>query len=199
MSLAGSVARYAIANGGDVMPSERSLVMARLYAEEGLTLAEIGERYGITRERVRQILKPFGLEAHYGKKQREQRARLVRQAHERVIARESTVREEAENLGYMCPSSLYSRFWLMGLSLPSRTPEHGTPQRYRSGKCRCDLCRAANTARMKEMRQARTASQHGVASSYFNFGCRCPECRAAGRTYRRELKARQRQKKQVIE
>lgn len=38
----------------------RSVEMARLYAE-GLTLAEVGARFGITRERARQIIKTRGL------------------------------------------------------------------------------------------------------------------------------------------
>ena len=38
----------------------RSLKMAELY-EQGLTLSEIGDRHGVTRERVRQVLEAMGV------------------------------------------------------------------------------------------------------------------------------------------
>lgn len=45
------------------MPSQgrRNREIARLYTEEGLTLAAIGARFGITRQRVRQVLEETGV------------------------------------------------------------------------------------------------------------------------------------------
>lgn len=168
-------------------PSERAIIMARLYVEDGLTLAEIGERYGISRERVRQIIKPFGLEAHYGRRRKEGRARLLREAHQRIASRESTTAQEAERIGYASPSGLYGAFSRLGLLLPQKPPaEHGTTTRYRSG-CRCEDCRRENR-RKAIARRARGPKVHGSSSSYFNYGCRCQECSEAGRRYRRERK-----------
>lgn len=54
---------------------------------------------------------------------------------------------------------------------------------YRRG-CRCDACRAANTARAVRAKAARVARQipddveHGAAC-YSGWGCRCDVCRAA--------------------
>ncbi len=45
----------------DRPPSERALAMATLYRDDGKTLEEIGAQYGITRERVRQLIEPLGL------------------------------------------------------------------------------------------------------------------------------------------
>lgn len=40
-----------------MIPTEREAEMLRLRTVEGLTLREIGERYGVTDERVRQLLR----------------------------------------------------------------------------------------------------------------------------------------------
>jgi len=41
-------------------PSDRALDMARLY-KDGQTLEQIGVKYGVTRERVRQLIRPLGV------------------------------------------------------------------------------------------------------------------------------------------
>lgn len=64
--------------------------------------------------------------------------------------------------------------------------KHGASA-YRNGRCRCDVCRAANThlqAELREKRQRRllldsTAAEHGTASTYANWKCRCDDCKKA--------------------
>jgi hypothetical protein len=63
--------------------------------------------------------------------------------------------------------------------------DHGTPGRYNAG-CRCDVCRAANTARKAKARKAKAGdappreSSHGAAG--YRRGCRCDVCRAGNTT-----------------
>jgi hypothetical protein len=62
----------------------------------------------------------------------------------------------------------------------------GTLNAYRRG-CKCDLCRAANTAHYTNGRAAReaklatdpTSLPHGTTSTYCNYGCRCDPCKEA--------------------
>lgn len=70
---------------------------------------------------------------------------------------------------------------------PKPVPEiqHGTRAGYTSGKCRCDLCKAANTQACKETRERRLARlaagetfKHGL-SGYNAYKCRCDICKAA--------------------
>lgn len=78
-------------------------------------------------------------------------------------------------------------------------PPHGTRARYgwKLGRCRCDKCKAANTAWQQEYRKAKRAGQsrerkaalHGTRAKYVG-GCRCEECTRANRDYQRD-KARQ--------
>lgn len=174
-------------------PNERASTMAHLYMEEGLTMQEIGEQYGISRQRVDQILKRFGLVAHYGRSKKEKRAQALREAHARVIAGESTSAQEAEALG-LSLKGFRSAVWNLGLYLrrPLEPAEHGTYLCYHRG-CHCDECRRANREYQYAWRQARGVQEHGIASSYINYGCRCPACREAVRIQTRAARARRRQ------
>ena len=65
-------------------------------------------------------------------------------------------------------------------------PRHGSLNGYTNLRCRCDECRAANTAyqlgwsrRMGYKPLAVDAPQHGTLGGYTNYSCRCDECRAA--------------------
>lgn len=57
---------------GGSMPfaADRAEEMTRLYEGEGLTYQEIGDRHGVTRERVRQILRDNGVESQ-GRRERD--------------------------------------------------------------------------------------------------------------------------------
>jgi uncharacterized protein (DUF433 family) len=49
--------------GSQPFDANRAEEMSALYKKEGLTLAEIGERFNVTRERVRQILRANGVKS----------------------------------------------------------------------------------------------------------------------------------------
>jgi hypothetical protein len=64
---------------------------------------------------------------------------------------------------------------------------HGTMHGYLSHKCRCELCRAANTAAQTKLRKSRHTRgipdgvKHGRYTTYNNWGCRCDDCYQAHR------------------
>ena len=173
--------------------------MVRLYEEEGLTLSEIGEQYGITRQRVSQLIRESGLstgEAHHGVTRRE---RARRAAHERVVAGETTAESEAEIFG-ISKWALVEYWRDLGLTVENqftRSPQHGTNYRYRCG-CKCDECVAAMRAEKRRMRERDEPPSHGL-SGYVNYGCRCEVCTAAntqaGRDYAAKVRRRKRKEK----
>ena len=78
----------------------------------------------------------------------------------------------------------------------------GSGSAYTNRRCRCDLCREANTRRVNRRRAERWAlrtlvdgrlvippmrggPQHGTYSSYNNWGCHCEHCTAAAQRARR--------------
>lgn len=86
--------------------------------------------------------------------------------------------------------------------IPKTPPkEHGTISTYNNHRCRCDKCRAGNTAWMKRRRTDRIAgipaTKNGVdgpgthnAWTYTNWGCRCDICREASRQYQNQRRAK---------
>lgn len=68
-------------------------------------------------------------------------------------------------------------------------PRHGTLNGYSNLRCRCEACRAANTAQNKRQRAERQAriladpsiAPHGAESTYFNYRCPCTLCKEAHR------------------
>lgn len=152
----------------------------------------------ISRQRVQQILSTVELDLHYGQRRREERVTRLKDAHARLCARESTVAEEAERLGYKTTQALLNALWRLGLTRPPvEPPAHGTYYRYNHYRCRCDECRKAarehHLARIK-----RGPKKHGTASAYRNFGCRCAKCTKAERKYQRDRIAKKRQQKEPI-
>jgi hypothetical protein len=75
-------------------------------------------------------------------------------------------------------------------------PRHGSRTGYGQYGCRCEACRAANTASCRDWRRrmARGLSdgdpRHGTSNGYSNYGCRCEDCRAAYRRDRRTTENR---------
>jgi hypothetical protein len=179
---------------------ERVQSMARAYVERGLSYAQIGEEYGLSRQRVGQLLGPLGLarDREQGSKIiREQRLRAV---HARVIGGEVTLERAAADLGYASGESLRSAFYDLGMTvvLDVEPPPHGTASRYRSRRyaCRCDECRRANREKCAELR-GQEPPQHGTYSGYVNYGCRCKACKEANRLTVRARRAAKRQRKEV--
>lgn len=58
---------------------------------------------------------------------------------------------------------------------------------YTNWDCRCDICSAAHTAKLKKARESRIARMkagspdvpHGTSSGYMSWNCRCDACMAA--------------------
>lgn len=69
-------------------------------------------------------------------------------------------------------------------------PRHGTPNGYGNHGCRCDDCKAAQSAANRQRRRKRLASPipdrvHGTDNGYSCYKCKCPDCSAVGRANRR--------------
>lgn len=125
--------------------NDRHKEMARLYVEDGLTYQQIADQYGISRQRVGQVLTPLNLNDG-GQRRRMAHAAELRTAHARISAGKSTLAEEAERLGYKSADSLGGVLRKNGLRFQyrrkSRTARHGELLRYNRG-CRCKRCAAA--------------------------------------------------------
>ena len=180
--------------------NERTQRMARLYAEQGLSYEQIAEEYGITRQRVGQLLSPLGLAKARGPAARAAREQKLRSVHERIAAGVVEVDAAAAELGYANAHSLRDALLRLGLpSLSEKTiPEHGTTARYtsRSHPCRCDECKRANRERAQSLRDSKDPPEHGY-SGYKNYGCRCQTCKEANRLHVRGTRAARRQRREV--
>lgn len=73
--------------------------------------------------------------------------------------------------------------------------QHGTLSGYRNSNCRCDLCRAANSAYYRKWRKDKAEAfakgeaqpaKHGTYSTYADYRCRCEPCTAANNTKQRD-------------
>lgn len=125
----------------------------RLHVEEGLTFAAIGRRFGVTRERIRQVVAAQGQRSLTHERQR------AESSYKRIA------RAVAVAAGYELRSAT------------SGTHKHGTRSSYVHAGCRCDECRAAQRAYMRTLR-GRTPPTHSY-SGYTNYGCRCAVCTQA--------------------
>lgn len=170
--------------------------MARMYAE-GHSLADIAAKFGVTRQRVHQLIGDTYDAPHRGRLRRERYDSNVLDAYGRIIENVSTLEAEAEKLGIKS-HSLRSAFALRKLRLPRKiSPLHGSYYRYQSG-CRCSECKAAAKAYRQTLVE-RGPPHHGTVSAYRNYGCRCGPCRAAGaRANRRDLEKRRERKRQTV-
>lgn len=162
---------------------ERVLEMARLHVEECLSYAQIGERYGISRQRVGQLLTPLDL-AHPEVQRRDEEG--LRKAARRIEQRRSTLAVEAEKLGYSSGDSLRTALWRIGLKVhepPPAMPKHGTVARYRRG-CQCTRCRRANADYARERYQEARSTA---------------EAREQARVKARAKRAEKRRRKEMME
>jgi hypothetical protein len=176
--------------------NERTQTMARLYVEEGLTYTQIGERYGISRQRVHALLGPLDLATHRGVRYLKERHQILTDAHARITEGESSTTKEAERLGYASAESLRKALWRVGLRTPHKKVElvHGL-QGYRR-KCRCEVCTEAHRIYMRGLKE-KEAPNHGTVSGYRNYACRCQACKEAERLEQRARRQRQRQQEEV--
>lgn len=179
--------------------SERIQRMARMYEEDGLSYAEIAAQFGISRQRVHQLIGSI-VEARPRRTPAERRQTLAA-AYGRIIRNETTLSEEAESLGYANQDSLRTAMTRSGMTFqgrprPSRQvlAPHGTPKRYRQ-ECRCVPCRTANTQYNRKLRQSREAPNHGTDSGYRNYGCRCTPCTRAHTKTQRDRRAQARRER----
>ena len=160
--------------------------MQSLY-DEGYTLQQIAEQYGVSRQRIGQIIGPQRKNAHNGGRRRAALLEERRPAFDRIISGESTLKIEADDLG-LTPDYLRGYFDANGLHIPTQyelSPKHGTVYRYQRG-CRCAQCKKAQRA-LRAARKGREPPTHGH-SGYTNFACRCDICRAAGSKANREAR-----------
>lgn len=179
--------------------SERTQNMARMYVEQGMTYQQIADEFGITRQRVHQLLAPLKLAVHEGQARKAVRIALLTEAYGRIIARETTLQEEAEHLGYASEETLRTALRKLGMlvHLPQPEPEHGTLNRYRRG-CHCEECREAVAERQRSRYGSVEPPHHGTVSGYQNYGCMCKACREAGRVYQRNQRAARHHRREVI-
>lgn len=178
---------------------ERTRQMARLYVEEGLSYSQIGDQYGLTRQRVGQLLGPLGLQ-QYRHQAAAARVQLLRETHSRILRKETTLEKEAPKLGYKNARSLRSALYELGMRIVvvHEEPPHGTAARYRSRKyqCRCDECTRANREKGAELK-GKEPPNHGTYSGYINYGCRCQECTEAHRLAIRARRTAKRRRKEA--
>ena len=179
---------------------DRVQQMARAYVEQGLSYSQIAAEYGLTRQRVGQLLGPLGLardREQWSKIAREQKLRAV---HRQIMAGEITLDRAAADLGYASGGSLRGALSDLGMrvNFTLDEPAHGTASRYRSRRfaCRCEECRRAHREKCAELK-GREPPSHGSYSAYINYGCRCQACKEAHRVALRNRKAAKRRRKKV--
>lgn len=177
---------------------ERTLEMARLYVEQGMSYSQIAEQFDLTKQRVGQLLGPLGLQ-QYRRQAAIERVQLLRDAYSRIVAQRSTLKEEAEKLGYKNARSLRAALYDLDMRvvLGYETPPHGTVARYRSRRwaCRCVECRRANREKCNELK-GKEPPRHGY-SGYVNYECRCQVCKEEYRLAVRAQRSAKRRRKEV--
>lgn len=158
----------------------------------GANFQEVADEFGLTRQRVEQIVRGRTKERHRTSLKRKSRDLKIFAAFERVKEKESTVEKEAEALGVFA-NSLLVNWAKKGLYLP-REPKklHGTRNRYNQG-CRCAECTETVKLYMRTL-IGRPPRKHGTKSAYVNYGCRCDPCKRAGAAHNREYRERRKRR-----
>lgn len=140
-------------------------------AEAGVTYAEIGARFGISRQRVQQIVIKNNikkkLDSEFLKEDRKRTWALF-------FEKGYTIKDVAEleglsyrHVAYYCRKN--------NIKKPMKLKDiHGTVSSYNSG-CRCDECKRAKRE-YKAKLKFKPVPNHGN-SGYMNYGCRCDVCK----------------------
>lgn len=175
--------------------TQRNEEIIRLYVEDEMTTTQLGRKFSIHGERVRQILMDYGVaERHYGAKARAERTNAVVSSHDRIMTGTSTVKNESEIFGIK-PESLTTMFRRYGLEPIRHVAQHGSKSLYQQG-CRCEPCTQANRDSGRALR-GKEPPHHGTVSGYQNYGCKCELCREAGREFRRQLKIKRLERAEI--
>lgn len=157
---------------------ERNAEIARRVAA-GESLQVVGDSYGITRERVRQLANRAGVTVRATEIEAQKRFEIFSK-----LAKEGLTRSEiAEQSGYPYDTvcDCIRRFRIEIAEAPLKKDTHGTVQCYQNG-CKCDPCKKANRERHEKWLDSRTEDRipHGTLSGYTNWRCRCPDCKIQG-------------------
>lgn len=131
--------------------------MAEQY-KSGETLQQIGDEYGISRERVRQILAKHGVKRSQGGQARALADRLAEGV--RLYKQGISLRAAAKSVG-TSQENLGNEIDRLGIrrEVIPLFKQHGTVQCYAQGPdgnggCRCPECRKANTDYRRSRREA---------------------------------------------
>ena len=139
----------------------------KVLRRDGWTLQKIGNKYGFTREYVRQIVGSSSARQSNSEKIRANILEI-----ESLRNDGKTVRQIAGLLGFSCDA-------LSRASLPPRVkpkPIHGVTTTYTYHRCRCDLCREANAKRTSERTRAIRMKGLCVACKSPSTTWHCDEC-----------------------
>ncbi len=175
---------------GSFQNHERNAEIAQRIAN-GETLKAVGESYGLTRERVRQIANRFGVTDRAYNVEADKRFKILSKLAEEGLSREEMAKRSGYSYGIVC-ASINS----LGVVMPDvvlKKDTHGHIWCYRNG-CRCELCRAANNQFAKDNQEKRKNRPenipHGTPSGYGNHKCRCDACKLAGSIYNKKQRER---------
>lgn len=175
--------------------ANRKVAMVEMYLT-GATFQEVGEKFGVSRQRAAQIIRGRTMERHMTSLRRQERDSKIQEAYDRILAGETTLEKEAEYLGVL-PDSLRAYMNRKGLRLPKKTvPLHGTRHRYNQG-CRCAECRESVKMYQRTL-IGREPPRHGTPSAYTNYGCRCDLCRMAGSAHNRAYRERRKERERLL-
>jgi hypothetical protein len=173
------------------------------YVGDRETLAQIGERFGITRERVRQIATRLGAPPRgRGWDSRRVLSRWVANAsRDQAIAGRFLAGETAPRLAKEYGLSV-NQVAAIVARLRAHRPRrgHGFSTLAFRLHCPCEICRAAVARRSqtaiasrKQRGLAPGDPRHGTENGYGNWGCRCPHCKLARKQHMYALEMERRE------
>jgi hypothetical protein len=176
----------------------RSVEMRRMYLEEDMSLQAIGDIYGLSRERVRQLI-PGATELR--RKIRKTRKEAADAEKARLREANSAWRSRCGTLnsyrkGCKCDECVKANYdYAQNVRKKARDKfrrgeieiEHGTYYGYQYYECRCDECRTASSnvqmkqreERSRKLRDGEIDIEHGTKYGYIAYKCRCDACKEA--------------------